>query len=824
MLANWAITDGIIADFNLNLLRPDRVPTDRQSYLTAFVAFFLKRGLDVMPCENGDTTLDHVVARHDVVRNVRQHAKELFLHHFTTDHPALEFDWYPESDDADAPRLNADPDARTFDLHYLRDTFPHRESTERLLKNTYKFYAPELTLDLHCATNVLAGWCPPPCTAAAVMDDVVQNVIDFADAQLLDVTQKACMQVLGERSQYREHGRHRNKIDFTSAPSVIDAFAKRQKTSTRLTSGDPSLPALEDSYRRWHSYWRKTDRPNEQLTLREAPPFLVTVKEVRKLIAQRKNRASHSDGIHAMVVKALASGSFSHHLTSLFNLCLTYQITPSRWNEALTVMMPKDDTNSTSECRPLSIVPIFRSLFEALIKRKLTPFFDRLHPSQTGFRVGSNVNINLQRAHTDKRPIKVLVDFEKAYDSPDFANLYRSWEIFGLPSWSRRLLHHLYLNHMRCRLHVNGESSEVIHRTQGLFQGTILSPQLFNVYIDDLLKELNDDDDCTNAFADDLLLSAESERQAQSKLNQLNTWSGEHSMKVSTKKTVVLGATSPIYHRDGSEVKRVTTATYLGIPLTVNGLDWQSYYSETISACRRQLHIVSGTTWSWPPTARVDIFKTFILPKLEYGGTLFVDHAVTFDFEAKKPRLNDTFTREWEAIEKLQKQSAALLLKQKQFTGPLFNMLDWTSLCVRWLRQSIWHKIKNKEPPDTVSQNWFDQFQQWLLAEGSTAFNVRQWKRFTDAFLQIPPPKTVTIHRQLNAVTQYRIALYRRHCFSAKGVTCFCGQPFRLASHKSCLPLPFGPLDTLFTSEKWREIEQLLAMWSERLNPHLTEP
>ena len=150
-------------------------------------------------------------------------------------------------------------------------------------------------------------------------------------------------------------------------------------------------------------------------------------------------------------------------------------------------------------------------------------------------------------------------------------------------------------------------------------------------------------------------------------------------------------------------------------------------------------------------------------------------------------------------------------------------MINWTSFCVRWLRQSIWHKIKKKEPPDLISQTWFDQFQQWLLAEGSTAHNVTSWKRFIDDYLKILPPKIITIHRKLNAITQYRIALYRRHCFSAKNVTCYCGQPFRLASHKSCLPTPFGSLENLFLSEKWQEIELLLAMWSERLNPHLTD-
>ena len=205
---------------------------------------------------------------------------------------------------------------------------------------------------------------------------------------------------------------------------------------------------------------------------------------------------------------------------------------------------------------------------------------------------------------------------------------------------------------------------------------TLLSPHLFNIYINDLLAEVNQETTTLIAYADDLLLFAHTVEGAQRRLNHVNTWAAEHSLAISTTKTYILGSTTPIFHANGSEVAAVESTPYLGIPLTAGGLDWRTYYSATIRACRRQLYHIDYITRSWPLTARVDIYTTFLLPKLEYGGSLFVLHTSTFDFHTVKLTPSPAHQHTWHNLEQFQKEAAKIILKQHAFTGPLFNVLN----------------------------------------------------------------------------------------------------------------------------------------------------
>ena len=226
---------------------------------------------------------------------------------------------------------------------------------------------------------------------------------------------------------------------------------------------------------------------------REAIPFDLnhTVKQTRKLIMRQPKRAVHADGVHSDILKALVRGSFPHHLTLLFNLCNTFQVTPVRWNFAITTLIPKTAENSTADCRPISIVPLFRSLYEKSLLQHLSPHLSRLHPAQIGFVAQESTLTHIDNLHKSRAPFKVLIDYSKAFDSPTFHHLRQSWRDFNLPPWLCRILASLYTREMSCILTVNGCHSDKIHRTKGIFQGTVLSPHLFNIFTDDLVRRLN---------------------------------------------------------------------------------------------------------------------------------------------------------------------------------------------------------------------------------------------------------------------------------------------------------------------------------------------
>ena len=104
------------------------------------------------------------------------------------------------------------------------------------------------------------------------------------------------------------------------------------------------------------------------------------------------------------------------------------------------------------------------------------------------------------------------------------------------------------LSHVSC-VRVNSYRTEWFDVNCGLRQGCVLSPLLFNLFINDLavfLKSLDlgvkiaDENVCLMLYADDVVLFAESEADLQLLLNSLNDWCGRNDMTVNMAKSNVV--------------------------------------------------------------------------------------------------------------------------------------------------------------------------------------------------------------------------------------------------------------------------------------------
>ena len=96
------------------------------------------------------------------------------------------------------------------------------------------------------------------------------------------------------------------------------------------------------------------------------------------------------DGIHNVILKKLNDSKFPEILYHLFDLCITFGITPLRWNESFIHSIPKKEKSSNiKDFRPFSITNIFRKIFESLmldyINNDLKSNF-KLCCNQAGFR------------------------------------------------------------------------------------------------------------------------------------------------------------------------------------------------------------------------------------------------------------------------------------------------------------------------------------------------------------------------------------------------------------------------------------------------------
>ena len=117
---------------------------------------------------------------------------------------------------------------------------------------------------------------------------------------------------------------------------------------------------------------------------------------------------------------------------------------------------------------------------------------------QHGFRDGRNTGhhfstISLTIESRIKRKLDTYVtfiDFSKACDRIDRSLLWHKLSKNGIDGGMLRALQSLY-EHVTCTVRINGVQSDIFEVKTGLKQGCILSPQLFNMFVNDLIHAIN---------------------------------------------------------------------------------------------------------------------------------------------------------------------------------------------------------------------------------------------------------------------------------------------------------------------------------------------
>ena len=358
------------------------------------------------------------------------------------------------------------------------------------------------------------------------------------------------------------------------------------------------------------------------------------------------------DGIDGRVMKCLLNApSFLVCLSRLFTLCHQSGYTPRRWNESIIHPIPKDPSSKSpcviSGCRPISLTVIFRRLFEKILLTTLVPMlsFDR---GQAGFRSGFScltqalvANEAIHR-HRGTSCTNVFIDLKTAYDRVLVSRLLDKLYARKVHPKMVRILASLF-SQCSSRIAVNGVLSAPFPRERGLFQGSLLAPWLFNVYIDDLAAKLNHCDDSRPAssefppcllFADDILLQSPDPKALQAMLTKVDRWCHDNGMEVNIAKCAMVASTVHDHGRvsplpppllcNGMPIPVSACYSYLGLPFSKTGLDITAHVSKR---CGQASHILSAlssniATMSWPEAAKLAIYKAFIRPIMEYAAPL----------------------------------------------------------------------------------------------------------------------------------------------------------------------------------------------------------
>ena len=141
-----------------------------------------------------------------------------------------------------------------------------------------------------------------------------------------------------------------------------------------------------------------------------------------------------------------------------------------------------------------------------------------------------------------KRKFNLLVDLQKAYDSVDRVILWKLLHKRCKTQPEKTLVELIEKLHNDSTIQVGAHS---MNAEMGLPQGSILSPVLFNVYLEEALKsskklvELIRRGDLL-AFADDMLVMSDSQHEIEQVIEELAVLNVKWNLRLNKKKSEIL--------------------------------------------------------------------------------------------------------------------------------------------------------------------------------------------------------------------------------------------------------------------------------------------
>ena len=382
-------------------------------------------------------------------------------------------------------------------------------------------------------------------------------------------------------------------------------------------------------------------------------------------------------------------------LLKLFSFVNESEQVPSEWMKANVANLHKDgDACDPSNYRGISLISCLGKIYLSIWAERFTrhmespptpspaapeagpspslphPLRDsegrieRMSEEQGGFRPGRSTidqvfslhEVLLRRRNGGESTFLYFVDFKKAFDTVWHDGLWHALHMSGIKGRPLKVLQSLYSD-IRQSVLVDGQQTEYIRAHQGVRQGCPMSPVLFSIFIEQMVRRLKQasvgiklDTQLMFAllYADDAVLLAESAEDLQNLINIVDEYCRDWRMLLNLDKSKAMVVPKQVKNKTAAEVikneiKQAVTVRgvevpfvneykYLGVWIQQD-LGWKLHIAHNVSKAKAKHAVIGPILRCGPIPAALKrlVWCAVVRSRLEYGAEV-----VTLNVELTK--------------------------------------------------------------------------------------------------------------------------------------------------------------------------------------------
>lgn len=285
----------------------------------------------------------------------------------------------------------------------------------------------------------------------------------------------------------------------------------------------------------------------------------ILFSEVEHALKKLKmGKATGIDALSAETLKCLGNDGISL-LHSICNKVWSSGVWPDEWCSSTFVPLHKKGSPTNPDnYRLLSLISHSSKVLLYILQSRLESFIGwQISPAQAGFVKGRgtreqilNLRQIIEKAREHYFPVYIcFVDYSKAFDNVKWPKLWEILHSMGVPYHLIFLIQKLYMSNS-AQVRIDGNLSNQMATRKGVRQGCVLSPMLFNIYSEFVMRHVLDNwhggitiggSKISNLrFADDTTLIAASQEELLALLSNLEQHSAAYGLSINYNKTKVM--------------------------------------------------------------------------------------------------------------------------------------------------------------------------------------------------------------------------------------------------------------------------------------------